>query len=124
MPANKPEDCDLLVVKAISEGNIEAALALYEPDATFAPEVGKSVQGTAAVREVLNGFMAMKPTLNVTVPNVYQSGDIAILVSNWTMKGTDPDGNPVEESGKGTEVVRRQADGTWKFIIDNPHGTA
>ena len=124
MPANKPEDCDLLVVKAISEGNIEAALDLYEPDATFAPEVGKSVQGTAAVREVLNGFMAMKPTLSVTVPNVYQSGDIAILVSNWPMKGTDPDGNPVEESGKGTEVVRRQADGTWKFIIDNPHGTA
>ena len=124
MPANRPEDCDLQVVKAINEGDLQGALDLYEAQATFVPEVGQAESGTDAIREIMIGFIAGSPTLTVKVPHVYQSGDIAILISDWTMKGTGPDGSPMEQSGKGTEVVRRQADGTWKFIIDNPHGTA
>jgi ketosteroid isomerase-like protein len=38
------------------------------------------------------------------------------------MSGTDADGEPVEMSGQGQEVVRLQSDGTWKFVIDNPWG--
>ena len=124
MPANKPEECDILLVKAINEGDLDAALELYEPQATFVPEIGKTLAGTDAIREVIIGFIALDPTGVIEVPHVYQSGDIAILVSNWSLKGTGEDGNPIEDSGKGTEVVRRQADGTWKFIIDNPFGTS
>jgi len=30
----------------------------------------------------------------------------------------------LHDPARGTEVVRRQADGTWRFVIDNPTGTA
>jgi ketosteroid isomerase-like protein len=50
------------------------------------------------------------------------SGDVALLRSKWSLAGTGPDGKPVAMSGNGTEVVRRQADGTWLFVIDNPAG--
>jgi ketosteroid isomerase-like protein len=30
------------------------------------------------------------------------------------------DGNPVELAMRSSEVVRRQADGSWRYVIDNP----
>ena len=35
----------------------------------------------------------------------------------------DPDGNEIPMQGKGTEVLRRQPDGNWRCVIDNPWGT-
>ena len=124
MPARNPQDCDLLLADAINAGDVEAAVALYEPDAGFLAEPGKAVTGTEAVREVMSGFMSLKPTITLEVDKVVPSGgDLALTCSKWSLSGTDADGNPVNISGRGTEVVRRQPDGTWLFVIDNPFGT-
>ncbi len=124
MPARKPEEADLLVIEALNAGDVERALTFYEPEATFVPEPGKAATGLAAIREVLNGFVALKPRLTIEVPQVVGSGDVALLCSRWTLKGTGPDGSPVDMAGQGAEVVRRQADGTWRFIVDNPFASA
>ena len=120
MPAKNPADVNHQVTAAINAGDIDAAVAMYEPGATFVAEPGKPVIGTAAIREVMTGFMAMKPTMTMEVPIVVESGDTALLHSRWTLKGTAPDGSPVEMEMQGTEVVRRQANGNWLFVIDNP----
>ena len=120
MPARRPEETDLLIMEALNAGDLEAVLALYESDATFVPEPGKPATGLLAIREAVSGFLALKPRLTIEVPQVTESGDLALLCSRWTLKGTAPDGSPVDLAGQGAEVVRRQADGTWKFVIDNP----
>ena len=123
MPAQTPAECDIQVIQAINARDMEAALSFYEAEATFVAEPGKPVTGTQAIREVMTGFCAAEPTLTIEVPFVAQSGDTAMLLSKWTMKGLDENGNAVDMEGNGVEIVRRQADGTWKFIIDNPWGT-
>ena len=120
MPARTPADCNHQIIAAINAADIETALSLYEPNATFVAEPGKPVTGAAGIREVLAGFLAMKPQMTIEVPIVIEAGDTALMHSHWTLKGTGPDGSPVEMDMQGTEIVRRQADGTWKFIIDNP----
>ena len=123
MPAQKPEDCDFLLVEALSKGDLEAALALYEPNASFVLDSGQVVTGQSAIREVMQGFLALKPKFTMEVKAV-QNGDenIALLRGKWNLSGTGPDGKPMTMSGNSTEVVRRQPDGSWKFIIDNPRG--
>jgi uncharacterized protein (TIGR02246 family) len=121
MAARKPEECDYLLTEALNAGDLEAAVALYEPNASFVQEPGKVVTGRAAIREVMQGFLAVKPKLTIEATAV-QSGDVALLRSKWSLNGTGPDGKPVTMSGNGIEVVRRQADGTWLFVIDNPNG--
>ena len=123
MPARKPEECDTLLVEAINRGDVEAALALYEPNASFVQDSGEVVTGLGAIREVMQSFVALKPKFTLTVKAV-PSGDggLALLRAKWSATGTGPDGKPLTISGNSTEVVRRQSDGTWKFIIDNPHG--
>ena len=122
MPANTPADVDFLLIAAINAGDVDGAVGYYEPGAALVSERGTTATGTEAIREVLLGFMAIKPRMTIEVPLVIESGDTALLYSKWTTVGTDADGNRVDFAGQATEVVRRQADGTWLFVIDNLYG--
>ncbi len=53
---------------------------------------------------------------------VIVNGDTALHIAPWSMSGTGPNGAAVEQSGLSVAVLRRQADGGWKMVIDNPHG--
>lgn len=123
MPARKPEECDSILLEALSRGDLETAVGLYEPNASFVQDSGEVIVGRAAIREVMKGFIAMKPKFTVTSRAV-QSGDgsLALTGLKWSATGVDADGKPVTLSGNSAEVVRRQSDGTWLFVIDNPHG--
>jgi ketosteroid isomerase-like protein len=50
----------------------------------------------------------------------FEAGDLALVHWSWTMRLTDGR----EAEGATAEVLRRQADGSWKFLIDNPDGPA
>ena len=63
MPANSPEQATQLLAEAFRLGDVEAALALYEPDATFFTGAGESVTGAAALREAFaRGSFFMHPS--------------------------------------------------------------
>jgi uncharacterized protein (TIGR02246 family) len=123
MPAYKPEQCDQLLIEAMNRGDLEACVALYEPNASFVLDSGEIVTGRAAIREVAQSYLALKPKFTITVKAVQNgNGDLALTTTTWSVTGVDADGKPFTGSGKSAEVVRRQPDGTWLFTIDNPHG--
>jgi uncharacterized protein (TIGR02246 family) len=124
MPAREPEEAHRLWAERFKAGDLEGLLALYEPTATLMPQPGQAATGTAAIREALTGFLGLKPTFDMldTKPAI-RADDLALLHSRWTLSGTGPDGSPINLGGTTADVVRRQADGTWLFAIDNPWGT-
>lgn len=121
MPATAPDETNELFEAAINSGDVDAALALYEPEACLVASPGEPVFGLDAIRVVLQGFVDAKPTLTMEPSAVLQVGDLALTAHAWKAAGDGPDG-PVELAGHATEVVRRQADGTWRFVIDDPYG--
>jgi ketosteroid isomerase-like protein len=82
-----------------------------------------SVTGLDGIRDVFNGFLAMSPELTVNAEKTLLSGDTALVIGNWTLKARDAEGNDIETGGRYADVVRRQPDGTWLFVIDNPNGS-
>jgi uncharacterized protein (TIGR02246 family) len=124
MAARHPAEIDAIFERELNAGNLEGLVALYEPSATFAVEPGKNVAGTDAIREALDGFLKLKPTITLQPRVLGDTGDLAMVSSRWDLKGTGPDGNALTLSGDSLEVVRKQPDGTWKFIIDSPWGLA
>jgi uncharacterized protein (TIGR02246 family) len=122
MPARTPEELDRLFSEALNSGNLDALVALYEPQATLTPEPGQVVTGAQAIREALSAFVALKPTLTLEVKTLAQTGDIALTSAKWALSGTGPDGNQTTMSGYSVEVSRRQPDGSWLFVIDTPWG--
>jgi len=117
MPARKPEDLDRLFGEALNRGDLDALIALYEPDAAMPEQSGSVAVGTDALRASIGGFVAMKPQIDLQVEKVVQAGDIALVYSRWTMETGGQ-----KMTGKGREVARRQQDGTWLFLIDDPFG--
>jgi uncharacterized protein (TIGR02246 family) len=109
---------------AVSAGDIEAALATFEPNAAMVAQPGMTVQGTPALREAFKQFVALNPKITVTRQEVIQAGDIALHSFTWNMAGKAPDGSPIEQRGFSNVVLRKQSDGRWLMVIDNPFGDA
>jgi len=122
MPANSPEQAHDLFVKYFNAGDLEGIVSLYEPDAILVKFPGPAVQGEAAIREAMIEFLSINGQMKLKIDRVFTTDDLALLFSSWTLRGTSADGTPVVSSGQTSDVVRRQADGTWLFVIDNPHG--
>ena len=56
---------------------------------------------------------------------VIESGDLAVAYGEWSLTGgADPDGNPVNLEGRATDVMRKQSDGSWRDVIDDPYSQA
>lgn len=104
--AKNPEDLARLFVERANAGDVEGLVALYEPDAVVA--VGDPVaQGHAAIREFYAGVLAKKREFaEVDQMDPVINGDLAITVSRL------PNGNI------STEIARRQADGSWRWAVD------
>jgi ketosteroid isomerase-like protein len=125
MTARTPEDLDRLFAERLNAGDVEALVALYEPQAALTPPGGKSpVIGHAAIREVLAGFIAGKPRMTLMPRLLSQAGELALISAHWSVSMSGPDGKPMDANGQSVEVARRQPNGDWLFIMDVPGGTA
>jgi len=123
MPATSPEQVDQLFAAALNAGDIDALVALYEPQASLTPSPGTTALGATAIRAALSGFLAAKPTIRmVSVRVVAQAGDLALVTAQWDLALTGQDGKPAQMSGQSVEVLRRQNSGQWLFAIDEPFG--
>ncbi|GAA6142740.1 DUF4440 domain-containing protein [Hydrogenophaga sp. 5NK40-0174] len=104
-------------------GDMTKVMQSYEPEATvvFGPET--PVSDAVQLKRMFAGMAAMSPEFTYPAGHeVVVSGDIAVHIAPWKMKAHGPDGQAVEQSGLSIAVLRRQPDGGWKMVIDNPHG--
>ena len=108
----------------LNAGDVAGAVDLYEADATFVVEPGTEARGIDEIRAALEGFAALRPRLQGTIEQSLATGDIALVVNRWTLRGTRPDGEPVHLSGRSADVLRRDGERGWRIAIDNPWGDA
>ena len=125
MMMTTPEEVLNSVVEGINKGDLDSLMTLYETDACFASQPGELAKNPEGIRQSLRGFIDLKGKLDLKVKRVLQTSDLALVISEWSFSGTGPDGKPVNMTAKkAADVLRRQqADGTWRFVIDNPWGT-
>ena len=124
MHESRPEAVIERFSRLLLEGDLEAMMELYEPDATFAPQPGETVTGRDQIRAALEGFLAVKPRMDGTIEKVLEAGDTALVTNRWRLAGTAPDGTPVRMAATSADVLRRRPDGSWGIIIDDPWGAA
>jgi ketosteroid isomerase-like protein len=127
MGAPSPELCNLWLARAFNAQDVEAAAAMYHPDATIVRvgEVHGETQisrGARGIRETMAAYIGMKPHMDVVTHHTTVAGDFAMTRSQWLITGLDSSGRRTEVHHHGMEVHRRLADGTWVFFLDHPFG--
>jgi uncharacterized protein (TIGR02246 family) len=112
--ATKPEDLTRLFVEAANSGDAAGIAALYEENAVMAYPPGGQTVGRAAIRALWEKVLANAPHFEPEDPlPTLISGDIALTAT-------------VAKDGAGAraQVVRRQADGSWLRLLDQPEFTS
>jgi uncharacterized protein (TIGR02246 family) len=122
MPATTPEQIHRLFQDRFNAGDLDGLMELYEPDAALIAQPGSVAHGGERARAVLQGFLALKGRITLDTKLVVTVGDLAYLANTWSLSGTGPDGSPVVMGATTAEVARRQADGSWRYVIDNAWG--
>ena len=102
--------------------DIGAVMKAYEESAVVLFEPGSPISGVTAIKSAFEGSLAINPHFDFGKHEVTIAGDIALHLTPWKMTGKTPDGHNISQSGLSVAVLRKQADGEWLMVIDNPHG--
>ena len=114
MSAKSPEEICRLFQHYMAEGDIDSVLSVYDPEAVFLNQSGEVKKGEAGLRQELAPFAARKAVFNFDIKQVIQSGDIALMHTEWKVS------SPQQMSVYAIEVAGRQPDGTWRWLIGDP----
>ena len=112
----------LTMTANLEKGDLDGVMASYEPGAAILFEPGQPVTDETVARQIFGELAATKPAVHYGEHEVYISGDIAVHLAPWGMRSTAPGCEDVTMGGLTVAVLRRQPDGKWLMVLDNPHG--
>jgi ketosteroid isomerase-like protein len=108
-PAMQPEDLARYFLERANAGDVEGLVALYEPGAVLAFPSGRLTIGHDQIRQVYAELLADKPSFGSAGQRpVIRNGDLALTSTR------------LPAGGATVEVARRQPDGSWRWVIDQP----
>ena len=111
----QPQDIHTSFLEAFNGGDLDALVALYEPGALLVTGNGPAL-GHNAIRRAYHHILAHGIRMELKTHTVLETSEgLAVLHASWIYHLGD---NAI--SGLSTEVVRRQPDGSWLFVIDEP----
>ncbi|CAE6824181.1 alpha/beta fold hydrolase [Paraburkholderia haematera] len=122
---NTPEQVPAAFDAAFNNGDIDSLLGLFSDNATMRMADGETVvSGLEELRRQFSGLLKSGPRIRNQVVFSLVSDDIALVLLDWTVTVTLPDGDHASSRGTATQVMTRGDDGGWKLRISNPLGTA
>lgn len=106
-PVFDHQELERLLVARQNTGDVDGMTALFEPDAVIDCGGGRLVRGREAIRSLyVEGVAAGRKFAMGEQRPALICGDLAMTSTRL------PDGDVT------TEVARRQADGSWLWVID------
>jgi ketosteroid isomerase-like protein len=120
----KAEDVIPSLVERFNARNLDAMMELYAPEAVFVANDGRIITDRSEFAALFQRDMNLGVPLKANVRHVFVGGDTAQIVLDWAIHGEDSEGKLVHVHGTASDIMRRAADGVWRYIIDNNQGTA
>lgn len=108
--AAEPEDLGRLFLERANRRDVDGVVALYESDAVLAQPDGGLTVGSAAIRKRYEQLLAAAPQFTGDVRPALRVGELALTSTRFS-------------GGATAEIARRQDDGSWLWVADQPNVT-
>src|SRR5262249_19064277 len=115
----EPEGMVATLVERFNSGKVSAMMGIYAPEAVFIVTDARTLTTRPELAADLERDLKPGLPLKAKARHVFVADDIAQLVVDWSIDGTGPDGKHVHVGGSAADILRRGADGLWRYIIDN-----
>jgi len=107
--------------QAIADRDAETLIGFYATNAKAYPPGAPAATGTAELRTLVEELLSM-PDFEANVlsrtATVSSGGDLGYTEDVIELTMTGPDGTPMSETIRDVHVWRKEADGSWKIVID------
>ncbi|WP_052433123.1 YybH family protein [Streptacidiphilus carbonis] len=123
VPVLDPARLPFAFEDAVNAGDVDAFLALFTPEATMRTLTGEVLTGPDELRGEALRTVAAGARLTNKARFCLMGDDTALVVVDWNLEATMPDGTRIAPAGTTANVARRSADGSWRFTVLNPLGT-
>ena len=108
---------------AFHKKDIQTVLSTYEQGAAVMFEAGTAITDPNMLKQMFEGAFQINPKFEYPKGHeVYMANDIALHIAPWIMSGTAPDGTVISDTGLSVAVLRKQSNGQWLMVLDNPNG--
>jgi len=108
--------------EAAASKDVDRMLSFYDKDATFIGETGSLITGKDDLRKLWNRLFTTpgyELKWQAAKVEVSAGGDLAYSFGPWEATVVR-DGQPRKSKGAYLAVWKKQADGSWKVLIDKP----
>ena len=107
---------------AYNTGDVNKINALFEKDAKIVRYSGDIISGFEKMNEEHLGLLKFGGKMTSVNKYCIEIEDIAMLRADWKIETKNENGENITIEGSSSEIIRKQKDGTWLYIIDNPFG--
>lgn len=113
----KPAQMNQAFADAFNSRKIERLMTLYEDGAKLAVSlVGPALDGKEQIQSELINLLHAPGRMTSVNRFCIEHGDLALLRADWKLVADD---GTLVASGSTAEVVRKQPEGNWLYIIDH-----
>jgi uncharacterized protein (TIGR02246 family) len=107
--------------QAATAKDLDKAVSFYAADALVLPDKAPAITGNENIRKNWTPLLALPgPGLSWKTSSVVvaRSGDIAYETGTYDFVTTDKKGKSTDTKGKYVVVWKKQADNSWKVVVD------
>lgn len=115
-----PENAVKYFRHCILTGDLNGALSCFDKDGVYIERDGQEIKGLENIKKPLEHLCNWKPDIKGKKQKLTIVGDYAVWVDQWTLKASSPDGNPIEMDGATTCMMKKNEEGIWLWLVDNP----
>ncbi|WP_426480153.1 YybH family protein [Chryseobacterium sp. R2ACT005] len=108
----------------IKNGDVAGALSCFHSEAVYIDREGKELRGLDQIELAMNEICRLQLDIQGEVPHVTVVNDLAMWLDQWEMTGIAPNGHSIHMTGHTSCIMKRNENGEWLWLVDNPFGAA
>ena len=116
--ATTPEQLHSELARTYNDRDMDSLVNLYDDNSILIPQPGMIAKEKSEIRNALSEFLKLEGKMQVKSTYVYELNGVAFTRSEWQISK----GDEILVQGAGIEVMKKSADGRWRFQFDHPFG--